>query len=105
MYEKWYGQPYTPKTLVEVKVCKKCGRKLKNSQAHNHCPYCGGPQLGREEFLFFAKHYNIRLSKRFEEKEYAFRPSLSTLAHFMSPSRILSYLVPLSLTVLNLGKF
>ena len=44
MYEKWYGQPYTPKTLVEVKVCKKCGRKLlKNSQAHNHCPYCGGP--------------------------------------------------------------
>jgi hypothetical protein len=34
MYEKWYGQPYTPKTLVEVKVCKKCGRKLLKTRKH-----------------------------------------------------------------------
>jgi len=42
MYEKWYGQPYVPKTLVEIKRCVKCGREMpENSEARNCC-YCGG---------------------------------------------------------------
>lgn len=38
-YEKWYGELYKPKTLVEVCVCKKCGRETPNVQKR---PYCGG---------------------------------------------------------------
>lgn len=41
-YEQYYGEPYTLKTLVEVKRCGKCGREqLENSKARS-CPYCGG---------------------------------------------------------------
>jgi len=41
-YEQYYGKPYKPKTIIEVKRCVKCGRELpENSKAHN-CPYCGG---------------------------------------------------------------
>lgn len=41
-YEQYYGEPYVPKTLKEVQVCKKCGKTLpENLTAHN-CPYCGG---------------------------------------------------------------
>jgi len=42
MFEKWYGQPYVPKTLVEIKRCRKCGRKLPEGSVARNCPYCGG---------------------------------------------------------------
>jgi len=42
MFEKWYGQPYVPKTLVEIKRCRKCGRKLPEGSVARKCPYCGG---------------------------------------------------------------
>jgi len=45
MYEKWYGQPYKPKTLLEVKRCAKCGRELPEGQTSRECPYCGGPLI------------------------------------------------------------
>jgi len=41
-YEKWYGETYKPKTLVEVKVCMKCGRDLPEHSTVHKCPYCGG---------------------------------------------------------------
>jgi RNA polymerase subunit RPABC4/transcription elongation factor Spt4 len=31
-----------PKTLVEVKRCKKCGRIPPEDSAARQCPYCGG---------------------------------------------------------------
>ena len=40
-YERYYGEPYKPKTLVEVKVCSKCGRKLPEGSVARKCPYCG----------------------------------------------------------------
>jgi rubrerythrin len=45
MYEEWYGQPYTLKTLVEVKVCQKCGRELPITSTDRNCPYCRGPLI------------------------------------------------------------
>ena len=41
-YEQYYGQPYKLKTLVEVKVCQKCGRELPAISIAHRCPYCGG---------------------------------------------------------------
>ena len=41
-YEQYYGEPYRLKTLVEVKVCQKCGRELPEGQTSRECPYCGG---------------------------------------------------------------
>lgn len=38
-YKKWYGEPYKPKTLVAVKVCKRCGREVFGTQK---CVHCGG---------------------------------------------------------------
>jgi len=42
IHEKWYGQPCVPKTMVEVKVCQKCGRTLPENSIAHYCPYCGG---------------------------------------------------------------
>lgn len=40
-YEEYYGEPYTPKTLVQVKVCQKCGRIFTaNSRVMQKCPHC-----------------------------------------------------------------
>ncbi len=41
-YEKWYGEPYKPKTLVEVRRCMKCGRDLPEKSTARRCPYCSG---------------------------------------------------------------
>lgn len=41
-YEKWYGEPYQPKTIVESKVCMRCGRKMPENFTVQRCPYCGG---------------------------------------------------------------
>jgi len=42
IFEKYYGEPYKLKTLVEVKVCEKCGRTLPENSIAHYCPYCGG---------------------------------------------------------------
>lgn len=41
-FKEYYGRPYTPKTLVEVKRCKKCRREMPEHSTTRHCPYCGG---------------------------------------------------------------
>jgi len=41
-YEQYYGEPYTPKTLVEVKRCVKCGREMPENSKGLACPVCGG---------------------------------------------------------------
>jgi len=41
-YEQYYGEPYSPKTLVELKVCIKCGRELPENSQSRRCSYCGG---------------------------------------------------------------
>ena len=41
-YEQYYDEPYKLKTLVEVKVCEKCGRTLPENSIAHYCPYCGG---------------------------------------------------------------
>ncbi|MCS7124532.1 MAG: hypothetical protein NZ932_03855 [Candidatus Bathyarchaeota archaeon] len=41
-YEQYYGEPYKPKTLTEVKFCVKCGRELPSNSRTRNCPYCAG---------------------------------------------------------------
>ena len=42
MGEKFYGVPFVPKTLVEVKRCVKCGREMPENSKGLACPVCGG---------------------------------------------------------------
>ena len=42
IFEKWYGQPYVPKTFVEIKRCRKCGKEMPIDSVAKTCPYCGG---------------------------------------------------------------
>jgi len=40
-YEQYYGEPYKPKTLKEVRRCVKCGREQPATSKIHTCPYCG----------------------------------------------------------------
>jgi rRNA maturation endonuclease Nob1 len=41
-YDQYYCESNEPKTLMEVKVCKKCGRELPENSQSRRCPYCRG---------------------------------------------------------------
>jgi len=42
IFEKYYGELSTLKTLVEIKRCVKCGRERPKNSKGLSCPFCGG---------------------------------------------------------------
>ena len=47
IFEKYCGEPYTLKTLVEVKRCVKCGREQPENSKGLACHFCGGTLITR----------------------------------------------------------
>jgi len=43
IYEKFYGCPYVPKTLIKIKKCLGCGREfMPGKKTTKECCFCGG---------------------------------------------------------------
>ena len=47
IFEKFYGEPCTLKTLVEIRRCVKCGREPPENSKGIACHFCGGTLITR----------------------------------------------------------